>query len=81
MCDVKLVRGLMVVQMMMTLLVTTKTTLERKIPAIRDQNYDSLMTNLTTIKIMMMKLIRLIISKILIIMVELKILLKSHLVE
>ena len=51
MCDVKLVRGLMVVQMMMTLLVTTKTTLERKIPAIRDQNYDSLMTNLTMIKI------------------------------
>ena len=49
MCDVKLVRGLMVVQMMMTLLVTTKTTLERKIPAIRDQNYDSLMINLTTI--------------------------------
>ena len=52
--------------MMMTFLVTTKTTLERKIPGIRDQNYDSL------IKIMMMKLIRSIISKILIILVELK---------
>ena len=67
--------------MIKTLFMTTKTTLERKIPAIRDQNYDSLMTNLTMIKIMMMKLIRSIISKILIIMVEKKRLLKSHLVE
>ena len=67
--------------MIMTLLVTTKNTLERKIPAIRDQNYDSLMTNLTTLKIMMMKLIRSIISKILIIMVEITRLSKATLLS